>query len=110
MWFLLMMSGIKESKRFARLPANSLMWRSSWLSDFTVPPPVGYGQFLKERKMNEWKFNVGDNVALSMSGEKGVIMGRAEYSHAPQSYFVRYVAADGRQCEAWFDGDALRAN
>lgn len=58
------------------------------------------GQFL---------FNLGDKVALEMSQEQGRVIGRAEYADHPPSYFVRYVAADGRQVQEWFDGAALEA-
>lgn len=59
------------------------------------------GQFL---------FNLGDNVRLEMSREKGRVIGRAEYENNPPSYFVRYVAADGRQVQDWFNADALDAD
>lgn len=58
--------------------------------------------------MNKFQFEIGADVALSMSGEQGQVIGRAEYAHQPPQYFVRYVAADGRQCEGWFEAQALR--
>lgn len=60
--------------------------------------------------MNKFIFDLGASVFLEMSQEQGKVIGRAEYADHPPSYFVRYVAADGRQCEAWFDGTALEAS
>ncbi|MFT4118705.1 hypothetical protein [Bradyrhizobium sp.] len=57
--------------------------------------------------MNQWEFSLGEDVHLSMSSERGQVIGRAEYSDLPASYYVRYVAADGRQCESWFNASAL---
>lgn len=48
------------------------------------------------------KFKLGENVQLALSKEKGVIVGRAEYSDSVPGYLIRYVAADGRQTECWF--------
>ncbi|MEF3068095.1 MULTISPECIES: hypothetical protein [Pandoraea] len=57
--------------------------------------------------MNGFAFNLGDAVALSMSKEAGVVAGRAEYDNIPPQYYVRYVAADGRQVTDWFGADQL---
>lgn len=55
----------------------------------------------------EFKFEIAENVTLSHSGEKGIVVGRAEYANAADSYLVRYTAADGRQTEAWWSEDAV---
>lgn len=39
--------------------------------------------------------------------EKGIIIGRAEYANGIHDYRIRYVAADGRQTEDWFQPDAF---
>ena len=57
--------------------------------------------------MEPINFELNTQVTLIMSNEKGVVIGIAEYSEMPKQYFVRYLAADGRQCEAWFSGNAL---
>jgi hypothetical protein len=59
--------------------------------------------------MNKFEFELDQNVAMEMSGEKGIVIGRSEFSTRPSLYFVRYVAADGRQCESWEDASALVA-
>lgn len=59
--------------------------------------------------MNTFEFALQDAVQLTLSAEQGIVIGRAEYDHTPPQYYVRYVAADGRQVEAWFDGGALEA-
>lgn len=53
-------------------------------------------------------FVLGEVVAISASGEHGSVIGRAEYSHAEDSYYVRYKAADGRAVEAWWPESALQ--
>jgi hypothetical protein len=52
-------------------------------------------------------YELGAQVTLAMSQEHGEIVGRAEYTNAADAYYVRYVAADGRQVEAWLSEDAL---
>lgn len=55
-------------------------------------------------------FELNQPVQLSMSGEKGVIIGRAEYIGGnPPSYRVRYVDAVGRQQTDWFDDTSIEA-
>jgi hypothetical protein len=53
------------------------------------------------------KFNLGDHVMISESGEKGSIIGRAEYQHSEASYLIRYKSADGRAVESWWNESAL---
>lgn len=55
-----------------------------------------------------FKFNLGDEVTLQISGESGTVIGRAEYVNSTPSYYVRYRSADGRAIEAWWTGDALQ--
>lgn len=59
--------------------------------------------------MNEkgFAFELGATVAISVSGETGTIVGRAEYTAAANNYLVRYKTADGRATEAWWQEDAL---
>ena len=54
-------------------------------------------------------FKIGDAVSLSLSDERGVVIGRAEYEKGVSfnMYYVRYVCADGRQVESWFDATAI---
>ncbi|RYC10046.1 hypothetical protein [Ciceribacter ferrooxidans] len=58
--------------------------------------------------MKKFQFNLYDKVMLAKSGEKGEVIGVAEYSRRPPSFLVEYVAADGRQVDAWFDAEALQ--
>ena len=57
--------------------------------------------------MTKFKFELGENVSLVCSDERGTVTGRAEYSNSNNDYRVRYKAADGRQVEAWHAEDAL---
>lgn len=52
-------------------------------------------------------YELNSRVSLTLSREKGVIIGRAEYLGAPPSYLIRYVSADGRQVEGWFELSAF---
>lgn len=56
------------------------------------------------------KFNLGDKVKISISGEVGEVIGRAEYltNYDPQ-YQVRYVSASGCAIEAWWAEQTLEA-
>lgn len=57
--------------------------------------------------MKKYKFDLEENVQLVMSGEKGFVIGRAEYLETVNNYLVRYVTADGSQIESWFCEGAL---
>ncbi len=57
----------------------------------------------------KFAFDLNQNVKLKLSEERGVIIGRGEYTERPPCYMVRYVAADGRQVEDWWNADALEA-
>ena len=57
--------------------------------------------------MQKFAFELGDQVELS-SGEKGVVVARAEYMESEPSYYIRYVAADGRLTECWWSGKAIK--
>lgn len=50
---------------------------------------------------------LGDDVRIICSGETGQVVGRAEYTNANPQCFVRYMAADGRAVEQWWNDDAL---
>jgi hypothetical protein len=56
-----------------------------------------------------FKFELGQKVKLSLSGEEGFVTGRAQYEASENSYYVRYVNADGRQVECWWGEKALEA-
>ncbi|MDR8920538.1 hypothetical protein [Burkholderia multivorans] len=54
-----------------------------------------------------FKFDLRSRVAITESGEFGEVIGRAEYSHAENSYLIRYKAANGQAFEAWWTESAL---
>ncbi|WP_186077535.1 hypothetical protein [Burkholderia gladioli] len=56
-----------------------------------------------------FKFNLGDSVAITASGERGTVIGRSDYAEADDSYLVRYKAADGRATQDWWSEGALEA-
>jgi hypothetical protein len=53
-------------------------------------------------------FDLKATVRLAQSREAGEIIGKAEYVEAPTAYLVRYVAADGRLVEQWWDESTLQ--
>ena len=55
-----------------------------------------------------FKFELDQKVTLVVSGEKGVIIGRAEYNYMTPQYLVRYKAADGRGVQDWWPENALK--
>lgn len=57
--------------------------------------------------MNQFKFQLGQQVQIIASGESGEVVGRAEYSTCQNQYFIRYRAGDGRAVEAWWGEDAI---
>jgi hypothetical protein len=57
---------------------------------------------------DDFNFNLGDKVRL-VSNELGEVIGRAEYLTSENSYYLRYVAADGRATESWWGESALSA-
>lgn len=54
-----------------------------------------------------FKFELNQTVTISISGEVGKVIGRAEYANSEPAYFVRFKAADGRAVESWWTQDAL---
>jgi len=50
---------------------------------------------------------LNSRVTLSESGETGKVVGRAQYTTADNSYYIRYKAADGRQVESWWTEGAI---
>lgn len=57
--------------------------------------------------MPNFRFELDQAVDIWCSGERGVVIGRAEYRDSADSYLVRYQAADGRAVEAWWSDNAL---
>lgn len=55
-----------------------------------------------------FKFELGAKVSVTVSGETGEVIGRAEYTTAANNYYVRYRSADGRAVEAWWQEEALQ--
>jgi hypothetical protein len=54
-----------------------------------------------------FKFELGQNVKITVSGEVGEVVGRADYSNSESSFFIRYKSADGRAVEEWWREQAL---
>lgn len=55
-----------------------------------------------------FRFELKSHAAISASGEKGEVIGRAEYSYNSEAmYLLRYKCADGRAVEIWWSDNAL---
>ena len=54
-------------------------------------------------------FEMNQPATITVSGETGVVIARAEYEVGGNNYLLRYVAKDGRATEAWWLETALTA-
>lgn len=54
-----------------------------------------------------FQFGLAQAITLALSGEKGIIIGRAEYDNSSDSYYIRYVDGTGCQVERWVSVDAI---
>jgi hypothetical protein len=54
-----------------------------------------------------FKFDMEQNVIISVSGETGEVIGRAEYARDEDAYYIRYKSGDGRAVESWWRESAL---
>ena len=55
----------------------------------------------------KFKFELGAEVKIEISGEQGTIIGRAEYAESANCYYLRYKTTDGRAIESWWGESAL---
>ena len=53
------------------------------------------------------KFEIGETVKMVETEEVGRITGVAQYESSPDSYYIRYRGADGRQCHVWWNEDDI---
>lgn len=58
---------------------------------------------------NDFKFKNSQVVKISVSGETGKVVGRADYLADERRYEVIYKAADGRAQRDWWAESALEA-
>jgi hypothetical protein len=56
-----------------------------------------------------FEFELGSQVEVRISGEKGEVTGRSEFRDSPHQYCVDYVASDGRFTQNWFLAPSLLA-
>jgi hypothetical protein len=52
-------------------------------------------------------YEIGDQVEITCSGERGEVIGRAEYHTGARDVLVRYKAGDGRAVESWWNESAV---
>jgi len=88
-----------------------------YCAEATAAPGAGWSitnasiesnNFAKNPLAALFKYALGADVKLRLSGERGVIKGRADFSTgAENSYFVVYKDATGRQVQSWCDESDL---
>lgn len=49
------------------------------------------------------KYNIGDQIRHVLTGQQGIIRGRAEYAHAEPSYHLVIVDDKGQAVFAWWE-------
>ncbi len=54
-----------------------------------------------------FKLKLKQKAKIEISGEEGVVIGRAEYSASKPQYLIHFKAAEGRACTAWYEADFL---
>jgi hypothetical protein len=59
--------------------------------------------------MSDYKFSLGDKVKITISGEEGQIIGRAEYLADTRQYQILIKAAGGRAVTDWWAADFISA-
>lgn len=52
-------------------------------------------------------FELGEEVEIAISGERGRVVARAEYEGSSPSYLVHYKAANGCATNGWFSSEVL---
>ncbi|WP_392433184.1 hypothetical protein ACF3VQ_01995 [Yersinia sp. HM-2024] len=57
----------------------------------------------------KFKFELNQVVEPRISDEWGEVIGRAEYAHSENQYFIFYKTADGRALKDWFNESELEA-
>lgn len=57
--------------------------------------------------MSQFKFELGAEVTISVSGEYGTVIGRAEYPDSPNQYLILYKSSVGRAVEGWWSEKVL---
>jgi heat shock protein HspQ len=57
--------------------------------------------------MDKFKFEIGQDVRLKMSEEKGTVIGRAEYANDENRYEIVYRNVTGAHAHGWFTESEL---
>ena len=57
--------------------------------------------------MGNFNFELGSSVVITVSGETGSVIARAEYINSDPQYLVRYKNGQGCALESWWTKDAL---
>ena len=64
---------------------------------------------MSENKPKPFAFELGANVEITVSGERGQVIGSAHYLHDENQYFVRYRSLMGQATEQWWGESALQS-
>lgn len=72
-----------------------------------VQPVIEEESEEKDPNTVEFDYNIHDVVMISVSGEVGEIIGRAEREYDLHEYLVRYKDANGCAVERWWNENAI---
>ena len=56
----------------------------------------------------KFKFAIGAEVVIAVSGERGTVEGRAQYRNGEDNYYITYMDAQGRAQREWWPESTLR--
>ena len=52
-------------------------------------------------------YELGQTVTIKCSGEKGIVIAKAQYLESSDCVLLRYKCADGRAVESWWNVQAV---
>jgi hypothetical protein len=55
-----------------------------------------------------FKFELGSSATITVSGESGTVIGRAQYTDNENAYYLFYQAGDGRATKQWWKETELQ--
>lgn len=58
-------------------------------------------------KTKSFKYELGINVIINVSGESGKVKGRAQYLNNTDSYYIEYKTHLGVATNEWWDEDSI---
>jgi hypothetical protein len=63
---------------------------------------------MDDQDNRDFKFDLSASATITVSGEAGTVIGRAQYIDNENNYLVLYKAADGRAVKKWWTESDLQ--